>query len=287
MRVCAGGEVRPSCSPAPCDATMEVQNERQRPRRPTTGSRKRSSRREGAPRGSRTTGPLTRLGRGQLRKAYQESLVQLELAYACPKIFYDDDGMWLLANSSVLEGLDGKATFLVGLPFASGAAPRAWAFWKSSDGHRWIGPRHTNFMDGSICAFSTEDRVWTVGGSLVSLLDLYSVWVARQLHLTEFGRWPGRQYGPHPFYRLVEFRPGELCGCGASGRCYFDCCRPHDLRYDLAQLHASFRKEFGGELKDRAPPPAVGAFISGTGPIPRLRDVHEGLENVSSRRRVE
>lgn len=60
--------------------------------------------------------------------------------------------MWLLARSSIIPGLARETTFFVTLPYRSGVGPRAWGFWATAGPSRWIGPRHTNFEDDSICA---------------------------------------------------------------------------------------------------------------------------------------
>jgi hypothetical protein len=125
----------------------------------------------------------------------------------------DEQGMWLRIESAVLNGLDRTATFLVALPFDAETFPRAWGFWRIAGEYRWIGRRHTNFTDGSVCAFVPTSGAWRPGDSLVQLIDLYSVWALRHLHLEEVGHWPGGQFSPHPFYSLVEFAPNELCGC--------------------------------------------------------------------------
>jgi hypothetical protein len=180
--------------------------------------------------------------------------------------------MWLLVRSSVLPGLNKEAAFLVAVPFAEGAFPRAWGFWQTAEGPQWIGRRHTNFPDGSVCAFVPESGVWRVGDSLASLLDFYSVWALRQLYLEEFKRWPGRQYSSHPFYRLIEFKDDELCDCDTGGR-YGSCCKPNDLAQDLIALKAGFEAKMGCRITDRVPPLAVVAFMSGTAPLPKVRDL--------------
>jgi hypothetical protein len=104
--------------------------------------------------------------------------------------------------------------------------PRAWAFWRDGS---WVGPRHTNFPDASICAFYLEDQSWEPGDSLVTLFDMYSLWVVRHLHLKLMGWWPGEQVAKERAERVAELEPNEWCGCvWASGR-YADCCQPVDL----------------------------------------------------------
>jgi hypothetical protein len=92
-----------------------------------------------------------------LRAAYEGQVTRLAEAYPTCQTFADDEGMWLLARSSIISGLAGEAAFLVALPYRSGLGPRAWGFWTAGAETAWIGPRHTNFRDGSICAFSPDE----------------------------------------------------------------------------------------------------------------------------------
>jgi hypothetical protein len=214
-------------------------------------------------------------------------VTKIRSAYPTLQVFTDDDGMWLLARSTILAALPRQATFLIGVPNRPGLDPKAWGFWSEADCHRWIGPRHTNFGEGSICAFSSLDNVWSEGGELTTLIDVYSVWALRQLHLEAFGRWPGRQYaltGGDPraqaYYRLREFRDSELCGCGSRGATYATCCKPRDSKYGFAEMANTFMKEAPGGFTSRRPPNAVTSFVSGSSPPPRLRDVHLQLRHL-------
>lgn len=166
--------------------------------------------------------------------------------------------MWLLVPSRLLPGLRQQALFLAGVSYA-GAAVRSWAFWAdplSQPG--WIGPRHTNFPDGSICAYEPSDGTWGFGEPLVDLLDLYSVWAVRHLHDLTFGRWPGPQAVYHPYERLLEISPEEYCGCGRDRR-YADCCQALDLARNRIADAVDFLFWSGGNL--RAPPQAVIDFV--------------------------
>jgi hypothetical protein len=266
----------PAASPA-----EENGDERQGKRRSAARSRERSARREGAPRGSRQAGAASRIGSNVLRAAYEGQLTRLAEAYPTVRTFPDDDGMWLLANSSIISDLAREATFLVALPYRSGPGPRAWGFWTASSQHSWIGPRHTNFQDGSICAFSPDDGAWSEGGDLRTLLDLYSVWTLRHLHLEVFGRWPGKQYallgadpGVQAYYRRIECKDDELCGCGSETRRYAECCKPSDLRWNIIQLMPLFLRHVEGGFQSRRPPPSVVDFVEGRSGLPRITDVH-------------
>jgi hypothetical protein len=145
-----------------------------------------------------------------------------------------DHNPWLLARSLVLGGIGREAIFLIALPDEREAEPRGWAAWQTPKATRWIGPRHTNLFDGSVCAYANAmDNAWWPGDDLRTLLDIYSLWALWHLHLETFGRWAGRQYAlllpdgrPDPYYRLVEFNVDELCSCGIDGAKYGQCCRP-------------------------------------------------------------
>jgi hypothetical protein len=216
-----------------------------------------------------------------LRAAYDGQVKSLAEAYPTLRTYPDDDGMWLLARSSIISGLAREATFLVALPYRLGAGPRAWGFWTDDGRDWWIGPRHTNFQDGSICAFSPDDGAWSEGGDLRTLLDLYSVWTLRHLYLEVFGRWPGKQYallGADPrvqaYYRQIDCKDDELCGCGSETRRYAECCKPSDLQRDVTQLMPLFLRHVPGGFTSRRPPPSVEGFIEDRSALPKIAQVH-------------
>ena len=180
-----------------------------------------------------------------------------------------------------MDELNADATFIVGLPFHADVGPRGWGFWNKPDGPQWIGDRHTNFFDGSVCAFSPDDGAWAEGGELDTLFNLYTVWAMRHLHLAVIGRWPGRHHSlDHPYYRLMEIGPEELCTCGLKGVRYSDCCRPRDIVNDLVRMKSHFELWQGGGIRGRAPPAAISEHIVGKGDLPALRDVHEPLRKL-------
>lgn len=166
----------------------------------------------------------------------------------------EDDGLWLLTRSEVIPRITRAATFLTAVSYEH-AVVRAWGFWNThAVGIDWIGPRHTNFPDGSICAFAPNEGTWTFGDSLVTLLDLYTVWAFRHLHLAEIGRWPGSQVAFHAYERLIEFGMDEDCGCG-SRRMYGQCCFPSDHARPRLADAVSFTLHFAGAV--RSPPSDV------------------------------
>lgn len=167
--------------------------------------------------------------------------------------------MWLLVESGLLHGLREHAVFLIGVSYLR-AAVRSWAFWGDPLATpSWIGPRHTNFPDGSICAFDPADRTWTFGEPIVELLDLYTVWAVRHLHLRVLGRWPGPQAVHMPYERILELNTDELCGCGNSKRRYGECCRGKDLARNRIKDAVEFFFWSGGVL--RSPPAPVERFV--------------------------
>jgi hypothetical protein len=108
---------------------------------------------------------------------------------------------------------------------------------------------------------------------LDALLDLYSVWALRQLHLEEFGRWPGGQFSPHPFYSLIEFKADEFCSCDCEPpRPYGECCRPQDMKQPLPELKADFELKMRCGLTDRNPPQHVLDFIERGSKLPPVMD---------------
>ena len=245
-----GGVVAPSGATVPQYLGAETQNVGTRPF-PFTPGASSSGTASAAPSSEATTRPPgapASIERSSIRARYEDELDFVQAAYPGTRIWHDEDGMWLLSESSVVEGLDRAATFLVAFCWSK-AAVRGWGFWRDSAmAVRWIGPRHTNFPDGSICAFDPAAETWVLGSSTVALLDLYTVWALRHLHLEWFGRWPGPQAAFHSYERRVEFHPNESCGCG-SDRIYRDCCAPRDAARRVVPDFVSFALRFAGGLR--------------------------------------
>ena len=269
------GQESPRAKPA-----KENGNEGKGKRGSASRSREGAARRQGARR-SWSAGAASRIGGDMLRDAYEGQVTRLAEAYPTSQTFPDEDGIWLLARSSIISGLVREATILVALPYQSGLGPRAWGFWTAGAETAWIGPRHTNFRDGSICAFSPDDGAWSEGGDLRTLLDLYSVWTLRHLHLEVFGRWPGKQYsffGADPrvqaYYRQSECQDNELCGCGSETRRYSECCKQSDLRLNFVEIAGLFLTHTQGGFNTRRPPTIVVEFIEGRSALPRIAEVH-------------
>lgn len=211
-------------------------------------------------RGSWTACPAAPLLGSAVNTYREEDLKTVYRAYTGTKTWQDEEGMWLLTESTVLPGLRQAAVFLTAISYSQQSA-KGWGFWASSiTPASWIGPRHTNFPDGSICAFFAEDGTWMVGEPLTDLIDLYTVWALRHVHLQVIGWWPGEQAPCHPYERLLECTETEYCGCG-SGLRYGRCCRGRDLARDRIADAVNFALSTGGCV--RRPPRAVMDFVSG------------------------
>src|SRR5690606_36316666 len=117
-----------------------------------------------------------------------------------------------------------------------------------------------------------RDKTWRIGDDIISLLDLYTLWALRHLHLVEFGRWPGHQSVSHPYEMLDELQGNEYCGCDRSEKLYADCCKQTDLKRDRAADALDFlvRHTNGGV---RQPPDSVVTFVQGRGERPRIMDL--------------
>lgn len=224
--------------------------------RPWSGaaSRQGTSRRPWPPR------PAASATLQRYRATYEAHLDDVWSAYPRSRVWAQEEGMWLLTDSAVLDGLMKSATFLLALPFDPRVRVRSWGFWTTIVGVSWIGPRHTNWPDGDICAFTSIDRTWRPGESLVKLLDINTLWALRHLHLEAFDRWPGYQSAPHPYERMIELRDDEYCGCDNSCLLYGDCCKPRDLQLDRAAIISDFMAAYlgGGQ---RSPPSDIVRFV--------------------------
>lgn len=189
---------------------------------PPAGPRQGAAAWEGSAGGSAAAYPAASLlgDVGALRSALGDEFVD---AYPQVRAHNSPGGPYFSLSVQPVEGLGRFARLLFRLG-AKDQIPKAWGWW---DDGTWIGPRHTNFPDGSICAFEMRDGTWLPGLPFSRLVDLWVLWVTRHLHLQAFGWWPGAQALHTPFERLAEHQPGELCGCG-SGRLYVNCCRAED-----------------------------------------------------------
>jgi len=265
--VADGGLVVLSGSTVSSTQSTERNRERREKRRPEAGARQGTTgwkRSTGRPQPSGDTAPV--IGTG-VRAQYEAQLGALETHYPGAQLWHQGDGIWLLTQSMLLPGLDQHAIFITGLSF-SVQKVLSWAFWAHPLVYpEWIGPRHTNFPDGSICAFEPMDGTWEFGDPLVGLLDIYTLWVVRHLYLRQFERWPGYQSIHFAGERLLELRADEHCGCANSELLYGDCCLPRDLAGNRIGHLLDFYWKTGGA---REPPEAIANFARSRKQLPDL-----------------
>lgn len=190
--------------------------------------------------------------------AYAESLGDVVSAYPGLQVWKQEGGFWLYTESDLLPGLTRRVSFLIAVS-TDNQVVRSWAFYCSAIGVTWIGPRHTNFPDGSICAYEPKDSTWHFGDSLIVLLDIYSVWALRHLHLKTFGRWPGPQSVPWIYERILEVEDKELCGCGSNGKLYLDCCKTKDMQSNIVLETIRFGEYSRWSI--RRPPVQISQFM--------------------------
>jgi len=196
------------------------------------------------------------------QEQYEAELDAVLEAYPSTKFRHQKRGLWLLTDSTLILGLGKKATFLTYIPYDFSTPAKSWGFWTSPIYSKWIGPRHTNYPDGSICAFEPRDQTWFIGDGIVELIDLYSLWAIRHLHLELIGRWPGYQSVPHAHERVAELKDDEFCGCDSPHKLYKNCCKQDDIESENAALaRGQLNKLPNGGF--RAPPKTISKFING------------------------
>ncbi len=156
-------------------------------------------------------------------------------------VWKQPEGLILLVESAVLQGLSTPAIFVVAIPTDLNLRVKGWGFWGiSAVGVEWIGPRHTNFPDGSICAFEPSDNTWRLGDSLIKLIDLYTLWALRHLYLKTFGLWPGYQSIHWVYERILEVKSEEFCGCENSNKRYGECCEVKDKSLNIIEAAITY-----------------------------------------------
>jgi len=268
-QVWGGGIVRPS-EPAAQSEPMGKGNkdvgERTARKSPRPASRQTAAR-------SWEAGTRTPIVRSSSQRAYERQLKAVCTVYPGSQFWNQAEGHWLLVQSALLEDCDRKALFAIAIPREHRCQIQSWGFWSDQDDVTWIGPRHTNFPDGSICAFHVEDETWQIGDPLLTLVDLYTVWAIRHLHLKLLGRWPGSQYARWLYERLIETQPDELCGCGSLEKRYSECCQPLDVKANRVAAAMRYNAETRGARREvpmkvlefartkRDPPQVSGYFM--------------------------
>lgn len=201
-----------------------------------SGQRKpRETRAAGTPGASGTPGhagaPLAASSLARDLHGLAAAVEALTWSYPETKSAETSEAVWLRVPAFVLPRFGYRALFVVAI-VPSRKITRGWGFWEGGGvGMVPIGPRHTNYGDGSICAFDESDGTWTYGDSLVTLLDLYTGWAVRHLHLERFGRWPGPQAFSRPLERLLECQDSEWCGCENPKGRYGECCQSSDQEF--------------------------------------------------------
>lgn len=224
-----GGIVQPGNSHVVTTKTGEEKENAIKPSRGSaTGSWKWTKGRAWETSQSRTSSKASSVQQPGSDKNWVTEIEALSQHYPDTRYWVVDEGVWLLTRSAIVSGLGRTASFLTALPFVGHSYIRTWGFWTTQLSREWIGPRHTNFPDGSVCAYEHRDGTWQVGDPLVSLIDLYTLWALRHEYLRRYGRWPGYQSVSFAYERLDEFRPGEFCGCGHSMALYENCCKQYD-----------------------------------------------------------
>lgn len=225
-----------------------------------------------------TTGQAAPFIGANFSSRYEAELDGINKAYPGARVWHQEQGFWLLTESRLTADFPQRAVFLTGVSFALNAT-RGWAFWRSGLGElTWIGPRHTNSPDGSVCAFQLLDNTWRFGDPLVELLDLYTVWALRHAYLRHFGRWPGEQSVPLGYERVMELHEDEHCGCGQSGKRYGECCREKDFAGNRIADAVKFVLAFGS----RRPPTAVSRFVYDQTNPPRIGDLIGAKREITS-----
>ena len=261
-----GGIVMPNDSPVSLLTMGEVkEDERERKRRSKTRSRNGTTGREGA---SNQTSSIICT---DFQTQYESELNAVLEAYPKTQVWRQPDGLLLLTESALLASNQLPATFFIMIPYAKTEVVKGWGFWSSAIGIEWIGPRHTNFPDGSICAFERSDDTWTKSDPIIELIDLYSLWALRHIHLKTFGRWPGRQAIHSPFERILELGSDEYCGCNISDKLYSECCQIKDLKRNRIADTINFIIKSNGCY--RKPPDMVNNFILYQTRPPKINDL--------------
>lgn len=246
-----GGVVVPSESPIPISTLgKEKGYETSKSRRSKTRSRQRATGRQGQ------TSATTPLILTDIRKKYEAELSAVREAYPNTQVWSQQEALWLITESALLPGLNRMVKFVTAIPFNTEWRVQSWGFW---DGQTWIGPRHTNFPNGSVCAFEPADGTWITGNSIVMLLDIYSLWALRHLHLQLFNRWPGRQAVHFAYERILELKGDEYCGCEHSEKLYSECCQQKDLARNRFADAIDFTIRTQGGLRN--PPDIILKFL--------------------------
>lgn len=196
------------------------------------------------------------LGGEDLTEVARQQVGEVQQSYRSARVWTSPDAFWV---SAIIEPIDDEpigAYLATRYPIASTELVQSWAWWTHGI---WIGPRHTNYSDGSICSFDLRQRTWDRSRPLRDLWDLHSLWVARHMYLRRYRRWPGPQHVGTPMERYFEQAPDELCGCDSqSSLRYRQCCLSSDAEFVKSLPEFARRRP-----RRRSPPRAVIAYLFG------------------------
>ncbi len=185
-----------------------------------------------------------------------EQLSGVLRSYPASKLKLCEGGVWLLVKSELLAGASRAATFLIACPLATELSELGLLELVSSPKSRFGLDLDIQISqtDRSV-PFDLADKTWVFGDSLVSLIDIYTVWAIRHLHLEFYGRWPGPQSVPDPYERTNELLLDEQCGCARPVGSYGECCAQQDRRRNMVDDAVRFMMNMNGG--HRAPPRQV------------------------------
>jgi hypothetical protein len=194
----------------------------------------------------------------------QDQVDALKRKYPSAKMSSDQNGKWLAVRTFPI-GIDGPQVLLLIAVPTWPLRVLAWAYWFVGPKSVWIGPRHTNFNEGSVCAFPLNSAHLDCDQPLRLYIDLLSEWCARHLYLARHKKWPGPQEGLWPSYRLNETQPGECCPRCGSLRLYEECCKA----LDEADVSAGREGPNGtAPMGNRRPPPQIAELAKRSGRNP-------------------
>ncbi len=163
----------------------------------------------------------------------QDDLRGVIAAYSQWQVRSTAEVSWLHGWVRPVLGLSDRVFVVTRYPHNVAEVVESWAWWGTGI---WVGPAHTNYGNGSVCAYEPRHETWRRGHDrLWQLIDLTVVWSTRQMHLRYFGFWPGQQVLHTPEERVRDHSPGELCGCDRFGFKYEDCCHRMDIAYIAKQ----------------------------------------------------
>lgn len=212
---------------------------------------------------------------GPRRCHFESQLTEVRQHYPETRFASDKAGLWFRVPVYPLGGQSPRATILCCVPDDRRARITSWAYWDERSQIAWVGPRHTNYPDGAVCAFPLIGY-WTDQNGLVSYFDRVCEWLVRQLFLKFEKYWPGPQEGPMgAYYRISEGLPQELCFCG-SNKLYYSCCRGVDLLTDQTRERLAFLgKSSQTDIGKQKPPKLITRFLQGPRlNYPLISDVH-------------